>query len=299
VTHNSREDHFVYYIGDVGDHQATFGLDISFEQWDDKERKKYPIFIEVTQKFRTVDESGRPAETDSDAIDSIERELIESIEEKCRGLFVGGMICDGTKYWFFYGQSTDGTDLVARKCISSLKVLPPFEQPNQRVKQDPKWEVYQSLLPTAEQIIMSQDMMVVDTLADAGDDHSKPREFDHLALFPDQDSAEGFVLWLKKNGYEKIAISPADHDGDDDDDQDDAQGDHSPTASHEDEYEDEDEGDSDEHVHDMSDLLMVKFTNTAPVVIDEIIERSMALNAAAIAHEGGYDGWECAVVKSK
>lgn len=294
MTHNTREDHFVYYVGDVGDHQATFGLDISFEQWEAKEKKKYPLFIEITQKFRTVDENGRPDESDSDAIDSIERELIESMEEKCRGLFVGGMICDGRKYWFFYGQSSDGTDLVARKCIASLKVLPPFEQPNQRVKQDPKWDVYQSLLPTAEQIIMSQDMMVVDTLAGAGDDHSKPREFDHLALFPDQDSADSFAEWLKKNGYENIAIAPADQGSDQDDDQDGDEGDRSPTASDED-----DEGESDENEYDMSDLLMVKFTNTAPVVIEEIIERSMALNAAAMAHQGGYDGWECAVVKSK
>lgn len=281
VTHNTREDHFVYYVGDVGEHQATFGLDISFEQLDDKEKKKYPIFIEITQKFRSVDDTGRPTEADTDAIDSIERELIESIEEKCRGVFVGGMLCDGRKYWFFYGQTTDGTDLVARKCVASLKVLPPFEQPNQRVKQDPKWEVYQSLLPTAEQIIMSQDMMVVDNLADAGDDHSKPREFDHLALFTDQDSAEGFAQWLTKNGYENIAIAPADQESDDEGD-----------------MEGEDEDDSDEDDVDMSDLLMVKFTNTAPVVIDEIIERSMALNAAAMAHQGGYDGWECAVVKS-
>ena len=208
---------------------------------------------------RTKTEDGLPTDEDSAALDEFDEEMVDTITAACHGLFVGNMSCQNRRYWFFYGKKTDGVDLAARRVVAGLKVIPPFAQPEQRVKQDPKWEVYESLMPTADQQRFALDMQVIHQLAEGGDNLETPRDITHFAFFPSAKEREEFKAWCPANGFEVV----------------------------------EEVGEDD----DEDETFGMTFKHHGPATPDEVSERTMLAQEGAEECGGQYDGWETALMK--
>jgi hypothetical protein len=66
---------------------------------------------------------------------------------------------------------------------------------------DPKWEVYQQLLPDAQEERLVLDSMVVQAMQEQGDPLTPKRDVRHFAYFPKRSAAEQFSKSIQAEGF--------------------------------------------------------------------------------------------------
>jgi hypothetical protein len=188
------EDTWQAYMRFMDDKPATVLVDESFEAGD----ADTAYCIRFSAPMPSPDESGLPSEDTSDeALDDFEDALASAVETLPGGRIVARLSTGGRFTWFAYA----GTDKpLANLCRVLAGTHPKFPLSASSSK-DPEGNLFNELLPTEEEVIWNNDIRVLMTLHEHGDDASQEREFTHEAAFDSQENAEAFVASLEELGF--------------------------------------------------------------------------------------------------
>ncbi len=178
----------------IDEKPATVLVDESFEAGD----SDAAYCIRFSAPMPSPDESGLPSEDTSDeALDDFEDALASAVETLPGGRIVARLSTGGRFTWFAYA----GTDKpLANLCRGLAGTHPQFPLSASSSK-DPEGEQFNDLLPTAEEVIWNNDIRVLMSLQEQGDDASKEREFTHEVAFDSAENSEAFVAGLGELGF--------------------------------------------------------------------------------------------------
>lgn len=242
------EEQWVIYPGHIGEDFAMFAVNLGPN--DDAPFDNLRWLNVVRFNFDALP-SGMP--------DSDTNRFLYEVEERVAtraasrgGVQVGRLTVDGRRELFFYA-ATDEREIVLRDVHDEFGEL----DLDVLGQLDPEWKVYRDFLyPQPVDFQRIHNQRVVRLLGEHGDVAEIPRQIDHNAFFPDENSRRKFAREVAQSGFEIEA-----------------------------------EKESDEGKLRFG----LSFTSFDPVDLATIDQVTVGLFMRAAELGGVYDGWGCAV----
>ncbi len=243
-------DHWLYFPCRIGD-------DLAFIFYDHGRRETIdslaaPNLLRVRLALQAPHENGLPTEQESGSLTAFE-DAFQQVVSESGGNYVGRLTTAGTREFLAYVG--DGESVWAER----LRTFPsdhgyPLDV---TVEADPEKRGYwDELFPSDHDWQVIQDLKVIDTLAESGDDLGLARRIDHWATFSNKAKALAFQAWAQREGFSVEGILDPD---------------------------DEDEA------------YAVRLHHVGTPRVEDISQVTIRLADAAKEQGGEYDGWETSV----
>lgn len=241
------------YIGELNEAPAVFLVNLGLLEEAPVAGKPDLLLIQID--LPSPDNEGLPSEEDYELLDKHEENVMVALCEALDAISAGAVASQGTRMLAFYMASREGVDKVVERTMAEFEEL----QWGAQVQEDPQWSFYFDVLaPSPEQLRFIEDSRVVETLEEAGDSLSTPRDVAHWAYFAAAGDRSAFVSDVKKRGF-AIGEQADDADGE--------------------------------------LTYSVSFTRRDAVELDTIFGVTTELDALCATHNGEYEGWESPVVR--
>jgi hypothetical protein len=156
-----------------------------------------PFRLRVRLIYRSPDDAGFPDEREYAATNEFELRL-EAVADELESAYVGRILSAGHCDFFVYvGSETHEPWRAALQPSLAAGLVLEFE-----VERDEEHAFYfDVLLPAEDEIVDPKDVLLLDRLAELGDDGSAVRQVDHFAFLPSFDAACEFANFADANGY--------------------------------------------------------------------------------------------------
>ena len=243
-------DHWLYFPCRIGDDLAFIFYDHGVRETIDGLSNANLLRVRIA--LEAPHENGLPTHQESVALTAFE-DAFQDIVSRSGGDYVGRVTVAGTREFLSY--VTEGESA----WVAHLASLPgehgyPLEV---RVEADPaKRGYWDDLFPSDHDWQVIQDLKVIDSLAENGDDLSLARRIDHWATFSDKAKALAFQVWAKGEGFHVESILDPDED---------------------------------------DEAFAVRLYHVGTPRVEEISPVTIRLADAAKERDGEYDGWETSV----
>ena len=245
------EDSWGVFLTQIADAPAIKSVNMQVLEAAPIEALGTRLLIELSLPSPQPD--GSPSPADFKLLGKFEEACLVALGRLLDSPHVGTITVGGTRTWVFYTAAAVDESAIERvmRSAGGLRWTAQFEE-------DPEWSYFfENVAPTNEEIRFAGDMAVVEALANAGDEHSIPRQVDHCALFATEFARAKFIESIETQGFE---VTEA------------------------------------ESTEDEEHPFMVEFRRTDPVELGHINSVTVELEQLCEEHEGIYDGWATHVV---
>lgn len=203
--------HFDVYRAVVDDRPAVFLVDLAAA--DHAPLDSHPIRLQIRVKLASAREDGLRDAGEADAINELEDVLVQRLERAVDAVYVGRFTNAGHTVFVFYFPATH-TEQVESSLPELVGALPHGYDPEWLTDEDADWEYYvEFLAPDLFARQQIENRRLLDDLASQGDLLDSIRTVDHLAYFPDADSAAKASEQLAEAGFEVDEPGDGDDDG--------------------------------------------------------------------------------------
>ncbi len=244
-------DNWGHFFAQIGDHRASFVFDDGISS----EINELPDMLSVWIKLplREWNEQGLTTDDESVRLGDLEDQIEKALTAS------GGMLLGRVTYNRNRHLMALSRDHSIRTSLQSIALRAGYES-EITVDEDPQRDIYwRDLYPTDEDRQVMNDMAVLNSLAENGDQTDQRREVDHWTYFTDRKSAKAFAKWAKAARYKNVAVEQANDDG---------------------------------------STFVVRTRHIGAMLLNEITSHTLAHHRKAVEFAGRYDGWETFVVKN-
>ena len=164
-----------------------------------------PNLLQVQLALEAPDADGLPGAADQARVREVGQELCDWLNA-AGGRFVAEVTGNGLHSWFFYVPCgwLEAAILVHRIGLRRGVAL------GMEMKPDARHKVYESLLPTEDEIRRTRNMRALVALMERGDDLRQPRPVEHAVRFDNRTQAVAFADWARREGYVVLGMQSLD-----------------------------------------------------------------------------------------
>jgi len=197
-------DEWLFYPCPMGEQQASIFFDHGIRETIDQIAP--PQFLKVRVTFKHPRPDGLSSREEYQQLCDLEDELQQVVAQH-GGLYVGRVTVGGHRYLHCFTAGSEA-DWAAR--LQPVGDRHAYEL-RFALKPDPKREGYwQDLFPTDDDLQVIQDLRVLQSVEEHGDDGTASRHIEHWAHFPTQEIAEQFAHWAQARRYGLDTIDTTD-----------------------------------------------------------------------------------------
>ena len=249
------EDIWHTFPAQMGDDQAWITYNHGFAEVAEADKRGNCLRVRVTIKNPT--EYGMPTNEEFPALSSLDESIDDAITA-AGGVYVGRITVAGCRFFYYYAEGPEDkitglVDMAATLATYEVQYLWEPDPENKRY-----WD---ELYPTLDDWRVIQDLGVLETLSESGDNKSRSRKVTHWAYFPTNQSSTSFKSWVFQQEYELIHSGPVEKEDGDDENQ---------------EY-------------------VVQFGHSGTMNLGDITHHTIGSDRKARELGGRYDGWETSV----
>ena len=158
-----------------------------------------PYMIEVAVALQSPDADGFPESEEWEVLEAVEDVLVKSFEERLEALFVGKVLNNGKRSFYFYSGET----LLVDQMLEELRQQFPSYAIAHQVTEDPTWSIYfDYLYPDEESLLRIQNNRVLQQLEEQGDQSYIPRKVNYWLYFADATDREAAAKAVLAHGFE-------------------------------------------------------------------------------------------------
>jgi uncharacterized protein (TIGR01619 family) len=169
------------------------------------ERAAFPHAIMFNMPYEAVRDR-LPGSKELQRVSKLEEGLMKQLEGP-NGVFAGHVIGFGRQLSVFYCRSAITSPMTVKTGLLSKETLTPT------CKHDPEWTFFaEHLEATAQEVQMTRNLPLHQTLQENGDDFTKPRVVDFGVEFPDSNRRAAFLSEAVALGYTYDEAALADND---------------------------------------------------------------------------------------
>lgn len=241
-----------FYLCRVDGEPASIFVDLGLARGAPLNGRPHMAYVRVYMRSPRPDGLSSPEEFDT--LVRLENSLTSTLTGGNATSYVGRNTSGGCRDFYFYTE--DPSDWTPR--VS--KALADFDQYEYEAgsRPDSEWKTYLDFLyPSPDDMQRIQNRRVCEALQINGDALSEPREIDHWAYFPTEDSRTQFLNMINSQGFTVRALRRSE---------------------------------------DSENPYGVRFFRVDLPSFETIDDLTLPLHRAAIAAGGDYDGWETRVV---
>jgi Family of unknown function (DUF695)/Regulator of ribonuclease activity B len=201
---------FDFYIGMFEGAPMLVRLDMA--AIDHAPVASHPTAMRIDVPMRWPKENGLRSDEEADALLRVEDILVPAIAEGVGAIYWGRHVTQGRTEFMFYVEADRDPDLAFLSKLRPLLQVPDYSPTVQFLK-DPNWTRYRNSYPSAFHKHTMSNRQIQSQLESMGDQLTKRRMIDHLALFPTAEGAHGGAEQLKKGKFRVAAAHGPDESG--------------------------------------------------------------------------------------
>ena len=183
------------YSGYVHETFSSISLDLSLKKVAPVKNQPNVVWVSVTLNIARP--NGMPSREESVTLESIEKNLSNTLAKKQSITFIGKVSAEGVQSFYFYSADT----VAAEKTIAEVMRAFPEYKYSSSAKVDPGWSEYFALYPSSEQQQSLKNLKVVYQLQKNGDVLTKERSVDHWIYFKLTGDREAFSQKVEQDGF--------------------------------------------------------------------------------------------------
>lgn len=193
-----------FYPADVDGAPAAFVVDLEQEP-----RATHPTRVTVSMLMLEPEADGLRSEGEMEDLDALQTKMTERLARAAGAICVGFYDLRGVATFVFYVKKK----LTAAEATAIVADTHPYESEVQ-VDDDPEWRFYiDALFPDAYALQGIWNRLIVDELAEHGDQLDEPRDVDHVATFPSNAAAKKAEKKLLAAHFTIDGLADADEEG--------------------------------------------------------------------------------------
>lgn len=185
------------YFCDINERPACVSVDLAFENLAPIPGR-HTVF-EVVVALQQPDEDGFPAdEAEWEQLEAIEKALVEVFQGALQALFVGKLLHDGKRNFYFYSAQEALPEVLASNLMQDF----PGYTYATNTQQDSDWGLYLDFLfPEAADMQSIKNSRVLRMMQEQGDEPHIPRPVAHLFYFVTPTGRAAFRKEAGQLGY--------------------------------------------------------------------------------------------------
>lgn len=185
------------YFCDINDQPACISVDLAFEALApiaDKHRA-----FELVVALQQTDADGFPAkEEEWEKLEEIEEALVEEFQTSLQAVFVGKMLHDGKRSFYFYSGQEALPEVIA---ANIMQAFPDYTYATNTLE-DSDWGLYLDFLfPEPVDMQSIKNGRILRMMEEQGDEHHIPRPVSHFFSFTTEADRDVFKSAVEDNGY--------------------------------------------------------------------------------------------------
>lgn len=185
------------YFCDIADRPACVSVDLGYESLapiPDKHRA-----FELVVALQEADADGFPAdEAEWEKLEEIEGALVEELGNTLQALFVGKLLHDGKRSFYFYS----GQEALPEAIASNVMQQYPDYTFGSNTIEDPTWGLYfDFLFPEPADMQSIKNGRVLRMMEEQGDEQHIPRPISHFVHFASEADRAAFREAIEAQGY--------------------------------------------------------------------------------------------------
>jgi uncharacterized protein (TIGR01619 family) len=185
------------YFCDIDDRPACVSVDLGFESQapiSDKHRA-----FEIVVALQQPDADGFPAdETEWEKLEEIEEALVQEFENSLQAAFVGKLLHDGKRNFYFYTEQEALPDVIA---ANIMQQFPAYTYATNNLN-DPDWDLYLNFLfPEPADMQSIKNSRVMRMMQEQGDEQHIPRPISHFFYFANEADRTALRKEVEGQGY--------------------------------------------------------------------------------------------------
>lgn len=189
-------DDWDFYSCRVDDEPASIFVDLGIRRDVPLSGRPYMAFIRLFMRASRPD--GLSSQEEFEELIRIEDQVTAALTAQDAATYVGRNTSGGCRDFYFYARDPSGW---SGAVSAALAEFPEYKYESGS-RLDEGWATYLDFLyPSPEDMERIQNRRVCDSLRKNGDALSEPREIDHWAYFPDEESRTRFLGAIKPLGF--------------------------------------------------------------------------------------------------
>lgn len=219
-----------------------------------------PWLLSLDAPLTHVDDQGLPDEQEHEPLQAMDH-FMDAYAQTNQGLYVGNISALGMRGYYLYLPKQPSDDEVSL-FLEHIQDQLGYDAQAQCTHDEAHSAYWDTLFPKGKHWDYLENLTLIESIREYGDDVERPRSVTHWVYFDDEDSREQFSEWAQANGFEVSRYSEPGTDADD-------------VAPH-----------------------GVELSHIICPNIDTITETTQQLKEAAQAFSGQYDGWETSLART-
>lgn len=185
------------YFCDINERPACVSVDLGFENLAPIP-EKHTVF-EVVVALQQPDSDGFPAdESEWEQLEAIEEALVTAFQDSLQAVFVGKLLYDGKRNFYFYSAQEALPEVLASNVMQEF----PSYTYATNTQQDSGWGLYLDFLfPEPADMQSIKNSRVLRMMQERGDESHIPRPVSHLFYFATPDDRSAFRKDAEQLGY--------------------------------------------------------------------------------------------------
>ncbi|WP_299700948.1 DUF695 domain-containing protein [uncultured Pontibacter sp.] len=185
------------YFCDIDDRPACVSVDLGFESLapiPDKRRA-----FEIVVALQAADQDGFPAEeAEWEKLEEIEEAFVQEFENSLQAAFVGKLLHDGKRNFYFYTEQEALPDVIA---ANIMQQFPDYTYATNNLE-DPNWDLYLNFLfPEPADMQSIKNGRVMRMMQEQGDEQHIPRPISHFFYLASEADRTALRKEVEAQGY--------------------------------------------------------------------------------------------------
>ncbi|SIT76662.1 TIGR01619 family protein [Pontibacter indicus] len=185
------------YFCDINERPACVSVDLAYEHEapiPEKDRA-----FELVVALQQADADGFPAdEAEWEQLEAIEEALVDEFQNSLQAAFVGKLLHDGKRSFYFYSAQEALPEVIAANIMQQF----PAYTYSTNTLHDPDWGLYLDFLfPEPVDMQSIKNSRILRMMEEQGDEHHIPRSVSHFISFATEDKRADFKRAAEAAGY--------------------------------------------------------------------------------------------------
>jgi len=203
------EQDFDFYLALIDGTSASFRVDL--DAADNAPVETHPVRLALRISMLAPRPDGLRSDSEMQALADVEDRCAEAVQRELDAIYVGRTLHAGRMTQYFYLPADQQSRI--DRLSDLLGPLGEYE-PQWQVADDPEWTLCREFLaPGGREYQRIWNRRLISVFEKHGDDLTKTREVDHVALFPNRELAFAAAVELRAAGFR--TDEPSGPDGDD------------------------------------------------------------------------------------
>ncbi|PKV62770.1 DUF695 domain-containing protein [Pontibacter ramchanderi] len=185
------------YFCDINERPACISVDLAYEHMapiPEKDRA-----FELVVALQQPDADGFPEdEAEWEQLEAIEEALVEALQNSLQAAFVGKLLHDGKRSFYFYSAQEALPEVIA---TNVMQQFPAYTFATNNLH-DPDWGLYLDFLfPEPADMQSIRNSRILRMMEEQGDEHHIPRPVSHFISFATEANRADFKRAAEAAGY--------------------------------------------------------------------------------------------------